>query len=80
MKVGYCENCGKHVGHKRSLGFGTLFGAIFTGGLSLAAIPFYPPRCIMCGSRLRGYFPKSSLVLLIMIYILAAGVLWMHYS
>jgi len=44
-----CRNCGKPTGHKRALGWGTFFGAVLTGGLSLLLIPFYPTRCIVCG-------------------------------
>lgn len=50
MKMAYCQNCGKNTGHKRALGFGTLFAVILTGGLWLLAIPGYPERCIICGS------------------------------
>ena len=51
MKFELCTNCGKATGHKRALGWGTFFAAVFTGGLSLLTIPFYPLRCIVCGSR-----------------------------
>jgi hypothetical protein len=50
MKMMYCSNCGKSTGHKRALGFGTLFMVLLTGGLWLIAIPFYPLRCIICGN------------------------------
>jgi len=50
MKMIHCSNCGKTTGHKRALGFGTLFMVLLTGGLWLIAIPFYPVRCIVCGS------------------------------
>jgi hypothetical protein len=33
------------------LGWGTLFAALVTGGIWLLAIPFYPKRCIICGSK-----------------------------
>ena len=49
MDYSYCPNCGKKTGHKRALGWGTLFGALFTFGISLFLIPFYPKRCIACG-------------------------------
>lgn len=49
MKVYYCPNCQKTTGYKRSLGWGTFFGALFTFGISLLFIPFYPKRCIICG-------------------------------
>jgi hypothetical protein len=50
MKMTHCDNCGKSTGHKRALGFGTLFMVLLTGGLWLIAIPFYPVRCIVCGN------------------------------
>jgi hypothetical protein len=49
MQVAFCANCGKHTGHKRSIGVGTALGALVTVGLSLLAVPFYPKRCIVCG-------------------------------
>lgn len=54
MKDAYCNNCRKMTGHKRTLGWGTFFGGIFTGGFSLLIIPFYPKRCIICGMELSG--------------------------
>lgn len=51
MEYSYCPNCKKETGHKRALGWGTFFGAIFTFGFSLFLIPFYPIRCIICGSE-----------------------------
>ena len=50
MEMVYCPNCGRNTGHQRKLGWGTLFGAVFTFGISLLAIPFYPLRCQICGS------------------------------
>jgi len=49
MQMIHCPNCGKLTGFKRSLGFGTFFIVVLTGGLWLLAIPFYPLRCITCG-------------------------------
>jgi hypothetical protein len=49
MQIAYCANCGKVTGHKRALGAGTVLGAFVTGGASLAAVPFYGKRCIICG-------------------------------
>ena len=46
----YCLDCGKKTGHKRSLGFGTYFAVLVTGGLWLLVVPAYPSRCIVCGS------------------------------
>jgi hypothetical protein len=50
MKMAQCDNCGKLTGHQRKLGWGTFFAVILTGGLWLLLIPFYPSRCIICGS------------------------------
>jgi hypothetical protein len=49
MKMEHCPNCQKITGHKRRLGMGTFIGGLFTAGLSLFAIPWYPTRCIVCG-------------------------------
>lgn len=51
MEYSYCKNCGKMTGHKRHLGVGTILGSVVTGGASLAAVPFYPKRCIICGKE-----------------------------
>jgi len=53
MEYSYCKNCGKMTGHKRHLGWGTFFGSVVTLGTSLAAVPFYPKRCIICGNAKR---------------------------
>ena len=50
MKTGYCQSCEQATGFKRSIGVGTLLGAACTGGVSLVATPFYPLRCVRCGS------------------------------
>ena len=50
MQMSYCPNCGKQTGPKRAVGAGTVLGADDTGGFSLLATPFYPLRCIICGS------------------------------
>mgnify|MGYP001557842721 CR=1 FL=1 len=50
MKTGYCQSCEQTTGHKRAIGIGTLLGAACTGGVSLVATPFYPLRCVRCGS------------------------------
>jgi len=49
MEYSYCPNCKKMTGHKRHLGWGTFLGSVVTLGTSLAAVPFYPKRCIICG-------------------------------
>jgi len=53
MKLEHCSTCGKRTMFKRHLGFGTLFAILFTGGLWLLAIPFYPIRCVECGQEWR---------------------------
>ena len=57
MKFYYCPHCGRETGHKRALGWGTFFAVLLTGGLWLLAIPFYPKRCIICGSKEKGKKP-----------------------
>lgn len=51
MEYSFCPNCNRKTGHKRALGMGTLIGGALTFGASLAAIPFYPKRCIVCGRK-----------------------------
>ena len=53
MKTYYCHSCNKTTGYKRNLGWGTFFGGIFTLGISLLFIPFYPKRCIICGGDVK---------------------------
>ena len=60
MEYSYCQNCGKMTGHKRNVGMGTFLGAVVTGGASLAAVPFYPKRCIVCGME-KEEVPNSTL-------------------
>jgi hypothetical protein len=50
MKFAYCANCQAQRGFKRSLGVGTIIIIIITWGIWLFALPFYPVRCIVCGS------------------------------
>jgi hypothetical protein len=53
------------TGYKRALGWGTFFGAIFTFGLLIFIIPFYPKRCIVCGKKIsfiRESRPKDTMV------------------
>jgi len=61
MKFYYCPHCGRETGHKRALGWGTFFAVLLTGGLWLLAIPFYPKRCIICGSKEKPPRSKSEL-------------------
>ena len=53
MEQYYCPTCKGETGHKRNLGWGTFFGSIFTLGISLFFIPFYPKRCVVCGNDSR---------------------------
>jgi len=50
MLMADCNNCGRRTGFKRALGFGTLFMVVLTAGLWLLVIPFYPARCVVCGT------------------------------
>ncbi len=51
MIMAYCESCGRVIGYKRSLSWGTFFAVLLTAGLWLFLIPFYPLRCIGCGAE-----------------------------
>jgi len=50
MTFEQCDNCGKPTGHRRAFGWGTYFAVVLTAGLWLLTLPFYPSRCIACGS------------------------------
>jgi hypothetical protein len=50
MNFRYCPNCAKKTAHKRALGIGTLIAVFLTLGLWVLLIPFYPTRCLQCGS------------------------------
>lgn len=50
MLMADCNNCGRRTGFKRALGFGTLFMVVITFGVWLLVIPFYPARCVICGT------------------------------
>ncbi len=52
MQMSFCKNCNGNRGFKRSLGVGTIFMILLTGGFGLLALPFYPKRCITCGSEM----------------------------
>lgn len=54
MTFEQCDNCGKPTGHKRAFGWGTFFAVVLTAGFWLLTLPFYPSRCIMCGSTVAG--------------------------
>ena len=46
----YCHLCARPVEAGRQIGTGTIVLAVFTGGLSLLAVPFYAKRCPICKS------------------------------
>ncbi|HEX6135850.1 MAG TPA: hypothetical protein VFZ24_17885 [Longimicrobiales bacterium] len=50
MATMYCALCGRPVEAKRQIGAGTIILAVLTGGVWLAAIPFYRKRCSICKS------------------------------
>lgn len=50
MATMYCALCSRPVEARRQIGAGTLILAVFTAGMSLLAVPFYPPRCAICKS------------------------------
>lgn len=60
MKVEYCDKCGKQSMFKRHLGLGTLFVIVLTGGFWLLLIPFYPIRCVGCGTQWQAQKGKFS--------------------
>lgn len=64
MRMEQCSNCDKTTGHKRALGWGTLFAVILTAGLWLIAIPFYPTRCVACGAPGERQWAKNILLML----------------
>jgi hypothetical protein len=50
MSTMYCALCNRPVEATRHIGVGTVALAVFTAGLSLFAVPFYPKRCAICKS------------------------------
>ena len=50
MKDRHCHSCARVTGFGRVWGWGTFFGIVLSGGLWLLAVPFYPKRCVVCGS------------------------------
>lgn len=80
MKFEYCSNCKQKTGFKRSLGFGTFFAVLLTGGFWILAIPFYPTRCISCGSARGGAEPTEiSGSRILWLFLTIIGVLMMLY-
>ena len=53
VRVVHCECCNRNTGHKRALGFGTFFAVALTFGFWLLVLPFYPRRCVACGTANR---------------------------
>ena len=76
MKFYYCPHCGRETGHKRALGWGTFFAVLLTGGLWLLAIPFYPKRCIICGSKAKPEKPKTSISIWVLIILALPLIIW----
>lgn len=50
MAIRYCALCERPVEARRRVGFGTYVAAFLSMGISLLAVPFYRPRCPICGS------------------------------
>ena len=50
VRVKRCVPCDKKTGHKRALGFGTFVMFVITMGFWVMALPFYPSRCVVCGT------------------------------
>lgn len=72
MKESYCEVCKAPRGFKRNLGWGTFFAVLFTGGFWLLAIPFYPKRCIVCGTTQKHKYTTAEIALIVAV--IAAGI------
>ncbi len=51
MIIKECESCKRETGHKRAFGIATLIAVLFTAGIWILALPFYPTRCIVCGTQ-----------------------------
>ena len=54
MRMEFCTNCGKRRGFKRAFGLGTVVMVVLTLSLWILAMPFYPARCINCGTSAVG--------------------------
>ena len=61
METAHCESCGRATGHKRALGWGTFFAVFVTLGFWLLALPFYPKRCVVCGTQASGVTQQASI-------------------
>lgn len=45
-----CKSCGRITAHKRIFGTGTCLALIFSVGFWTLLMPFYPRRCVICGT------------------------------
>ena len=63
----FCTSCDRTMGFKRALGWGTYFAIVLTGGLWLLSIPFYPKRCVVCGTPKGGLSVRVPLLLFTMV-------------
>lgn len=60
MPTMHCALCNRPVEGRRHIGVGTVVLAVFTGGLSLLAIPFYARRCPICRSSAVAMMPHGA--------------------
>lgn len=60
MRTAFCETCGTVGGYRRALGWGTFFAVLVTLGVWLFALPFYPLRCVRCGTAWRSFRQQRS--------------------
>ena len=51
MKVYFYSSCERETGHKRVLGWGTFFAAVFTGVFWLLLIPFIQNGVLFVGNK-----------------------------
>jgi hypothetical protein len=73
----HCPNCHKRTGHKRALGFGTLFLVLLTLGGGLLLIPFYAKRCIVCGMSGGNISPEGQHVIHFLLIALGVVLVWL---
>src|ERR1035437_2529468 len=67
MEMMFCTSCDRTMGFKRALGWGTYLAIVLTGGLWLLSIPFYPKRCVVCGTPKGGLSVRVPLLLITMV-------------
>lgn len=51
MKNSWCPTCNQVTRWEREFSYGTLLMVLLTGGLWLAALPFYKSHCTSCGIK-----------------------------